>query len=172
MPWTPSVVSFVAVLAGDLATKALVTRELGGGRVVELPLGVRLEHGENSGVAFGLLAGSGDLVLIVALVAVTALAMLLILLRSTAAAALAAAALLAGALANLVDRAGDGAVTDFIDLGAWPSFNLADVAITTGVALLALTLARRPPANSLQPSPPRLPKADPGSTAGRSEDRA
>ena len=127
MPWAASVVSSVAVLAGDLVTKALATRELGAGRVVELPLGARLEYGENRGVAFGLLAGSGDLVLIVVLVAVTALAVLL-----------------GGAVANLIDRAGDGAVTDFIDLGPWPPFNLADIAITAGVALLALALARRP----------------------------
>lgn len=138
-----SVLSFVAVLTGDLLSKALVTRELGGGRVVELAFGARLEHGENSGVAFGLLAGSGELVRIVVLVALTGLALLLC--RAPAVAAVPAAALLGGALANLIDRAGDGAVTDFIDIRPWPPFNVADIAITAGVALLALTLARRPP---------------------------
>ena len=59
MLWPASILSFVAVLAGDLVTKALVTRELGGGRVVELPLGVRFEPGENRSVAFGLPAGGG-----------------------------------------------------------------------------------------------------------------
>ena len=48
-----------------------------------------------------------------------------------------------GALGNLADRVRDGAVTDFIDLPAWPPFNLADVAITAGVALLVLCGYRR-----------------------------
>ncbi len=42
-----------------------------------------------------------------------------------------------GALGNLADRVRIDAVTDFIDLPAWPPFNLADVAITAGVATLA-----------------------------------
>jgi signal peptidase II len=36
----------------------------------------------------------------------------------------------------------DGAVTDFIDLPLWPTFNLADVAIVAGVLLLLLDLER------------------------------
>lgn len=138
---------FIGVFVVDLATKALATRDLGDGRVVELPLGARLEHGENSGIAFGLLSGSGGVVLILALVAL--LGLTVVLLRSRAAAAVPFGLLLGGALANLVDRARDGEVTDFIDLGPWPSFNLADVGITTGVALLAVALARDPGARAL-----------------------
>ena len=40
------------------------------------------------------------------------------------------------------DRVRDGAVTDFIDLPLWPTFNLADVAITVGVLLLLLDVER------------------------------
>lgn len=168
--WPAAVVvgalSALAVLAGDLATKALARRELGGGRVVELPFGARLEHGENRGVAFGLLAGSGELVLIVALIAISGLVLLLLVRRpATAAMILAGALLVGGALANLVDRAGDGAVTDFIDLGAWPTFNLADVAITLGVALFALPLARRPRAGADRPLPRALSPAPRGSAS-------
>jgi len=46
----------------------------------------------------------------------------------------------AGGLANAIDRLGDGAVTDYLDFGwqtaRWPTFNLADVFIFGGVALL------------------------------------
>jgi signal peptidase II len=42
---------------------------------------------------------------------------------------------LGGATSNLLDRAGRGAVVDFISLGWWPAFNLADVAIVAGVAV-------------------------------------
>jgi signal peptidase II len=57
-----------------------------------------------------------------------------------------------GAVGNLVDRARFGAVIDFVDvhLGPyhWPAFNVADSAITVGVALLALRLLARQPAPS------------------------
>ena len=42
---------------------------------------------------------------------------------------------LGGATSNLLDRAGRGAVIDFIALGSWPAFNLADVAIVIGVVV-------------------------------------
>jgi signal peptidase II len=41
--------------------------------------------------------------------------------------------LLGGALGNLLDRARDGAVTDFIDPVWWPAFNVADACIVLGV---------------------------------------
>jgi len=50
----------------------------------------------------------------------------------------AAGLILGGAVANFVDRISDGAVTDMIDVGWWPTFNVADIAITTGVLLLVL----------------------------------
>jgi signal peptidase II len=53
-----------------------------------------------------------------------------------------AALLVGGALGNLADRVRDGAVIDFIDLPLWPTFNLADVAITAGVLLLLFDVER------------------------------
>jgi signal peptidase II len=54
-----------------------------------------------------------------------------------------AAGLLAGgALGNLIDRLAAGEVTDYIAVGSWPPFNVADIAITCGVALLALIYVR------------------------------
>lgn len=47
-----------------------------------------------------------------------------------------------GALGNLVDRLWHGGVVDFIDLGFWPVFNLADSAIVVGTAWLALLLLK------------------------------
>jgi signal peptidase II len=44
---------------------------------------------------------------------------------------------LAGATSNLVDRLGRRAVVDFISIGRWPTFNLADVAIVVGIAVAA-----------------------------------
>jgi signal peptidase II len=50
------------------------------------------------------------------------------------------AAALAGALGNLVDRLIHGAVVDFVSLGRWPAFNLADVAIVGGAAIAGAAL--------------------------------
>jgi signal peptidase II len=46
------------------------------------------------------------------------------------------AILLGGALGNFTDRLVFGMVLDYIDVGFWPTFNIADAAISTGVALL------------------------------------
>jgi signal peptidase II len=55
---------------------------------------------------------------------------------------LAVGLLAGGAIGNLIDRVRAGAVTDYIDVLSWPPFNLADVAITLGVLVLALTYLR------------------------------
>jgi signal peptidase II len=44
--------------------------------------------------------------------------------------------LLGGAVGNLIDRIRLGEVVDFIDVGAWPVFNLADSAVVVGVILI------------------------------------
>jgi signal peptidase II len=48
--------------------------------------------------------------------------------------------LLGGAMGNLLDRFSRGYVVDFIDVGFWPVFNIADSAIVVGVAVLAYYL--------------------------------
>jgi signal peptidase II len=57
-----------------------------------------------------------------------------------------------GAVGNLIDRARFGAVVDFVDVHYrgfhWWAFNVADSAITVGVALLALRLIGRPASSS------------------------
>jgi lipoprotein signal peptidase len=58
------------------------------------------------------------------------------------------AAIIGGALGNLVDRVQHGAVVDFLVVNPWGlfpyTFNLADAAITVGVALLLLDMVRKP----------------------------
>ena len=59
---------------------------------------------------------------------------------------LALSLVLGGALGNLLDRFASGAVTDFLDFSwrshHWPAFNVADGAITVGLALLAFDTLR------------------------------
>ncbi len=50
--------------------------------------------------------------------------------------------LVGGALGNVIDRVRLGYVIDFIAVGIWPKFNLADSAVTIGVVLLAWSLSQ------------------------------
>ena len=63
------------------------------------------------------------------------------------------AAVLAGAAANLIDRAGDGVVTDYLHTGWWPTFNLADVLIVTGGILAALLSLRSEGSDAMSCAP-------------------
>jgi len=130
------------VVVLDQAAKALVEAHLLPGEEAHVlgPVDIVLSH--NSGVAFGLASGGGGgLVVLVGL----ALAVVAYLFSRdpTRWGMWAAAGLLAGgALGNLADRIRADAVTDYIEVGAWPAFNLADVAVTAGVLLLALSYLR------------------------------
>ncbi|WP_448073918.1 signal peptidase II [Georgenia yuyongxinii] len=121
------------VLAADAATKAWARTELADAPVQAGWLDLRL--GYNSGVAFGIGAGApGWLVLALTGAMVAVLAVVALRMRPPVAAGL----VLGGGLANLLDRAGDGTVTDFLSVGWWPTFNLADAAIVAGAAWLLL----------------------------------
>lgn len=70
------------------------------------------------------------------------------------------AAILAGAAANLIDRAGDGVVTDYLHTGWWPTFNLADVLIVTGGILAALLSLRSEGSDAMSCAPAVDPRPD------------
>lgn len=123
----------------DQATKAAVEANLVPGEQVDAlgPIALTLAH--NDGVAFGLASGGG-----IALVALTIAALafvgVLFARNPTRPGMWIAIGLLAGgALGNLIDRVRTGEVTDYLDVLSWPPFNLADVAITLGVFVLALS---------------------------------
>ena len=72
---------------------------------------------------------------------------------------------LGGAIGNLVDRLRLGHVVDFIDVGSWPVFNLADSSIVVGITLLVtlFLLEERSARNRGSGQPPRdesLPAAE------------
>ncbi|HYH52815.1 MAG TPA: signal peptidase II [Solirubrobacterales bacterium] len=132
------------VFAADQAAKAAIEANLVPGEKIELlgPLALTLTH--NSGVAFGLAGGGGVGLVLVGIVALAVIAYLFNR-DATASGAWVAVGLLAGgALGNLADRIRADEVTDYIDIGSWPAFNLADVAITCGVVLLVLLYLRTP----------------------------
>lgn len=106
----------------------------------------RIIHTHNTGAAFGLFQGHSFALSIVASVgiAVILLYALFIYRRfpilENRLGRLALGLILGGAVGNLIDRLNLGYVTDFIDIGVWPTFNIADSAVTVGVFILAYLL--------------------------------
>ncbi len=130
----------VGVLVADRVTKHLVVSGIAVGDVHKLIPGVSLVHVRNSGVAFGLFAGGGALVLVLTLAALAALVTYFLLRPNRRLLWLPTGLLVGGALGNLIDRLVNGSVTDFIKLPHWPAFNVSDIAITIGVVALVLVL--------------------------------
>jgi signal peptidase II len=133
------------LVAVDQGSKALVESLLARGQREEVLPVLAFENTRNRGVAFGL---AGDVPPLLVGVMIGALVVVLAILALQAGRPtvwLPAGLLLGGALANLSDRVRQGAVTDFIDLPLWPTFNLADVAIVAGVLALFVLPQRRPP---------------------------
>ena len=131
-------------MAADQASKQVVTHSLDRGENVNVFFGLDLTNTRNTGVAFGALEGSGT---IVAACIALVLALLIGYFAMNAARRglwLPVGMLLGGAIGNLIDRVREGAVIDFIDPVAWPAFNVADIAIVVGVAVLLYVLEAAP----------------------------
>ena len=140
----------ITVVLSDIVTKWIAVRDLYPRGVPREVFGdvVRLTLVYNRGAAFGLHLGeySRWIFLVLTLVALVILAQLY---RQTSgrdiARTLAISLVSAGAIGNLIDRIrGPQGVVDFIDIGIgdmrWPTFNVADMAVSTGAILLAWVL--------------------------------
>lgn len=91
----------------------------------------------NPGAAFGMLEGSRWLFVLIAVIVVAAMWFLRKEIDALGLLARIGAALFTGgAIGNLIDRARQGLVIDFFDFRIWPVFNVADIAICTGVGLI------------------------------------
>ncbi|MFJ3658746.1 signal peptidase II [Streptomyces nigra] len=117
--------------------KAWVERALPGGTIEGSPLGLWLAFNPGVASSFAAEAPAGT-VLAVTVLITTAVAGALW--RTAPAAGLlrgvALAAILGGAVANLIDRAPDGRVTDYLHTGWWSTFDLAGVFIVWGGLLI------------------------------------
>jgi signal peptidase II len=108
---------------------------------------LELRYTENRDVAFNALRVIPEsyrkpLILATGGVAIAALSIALAPLKGSTARALAFATIFAGAVGNYWDRLARGYVIDFVHLAHWPVFNLADVYIAFGAALLLLLRER------------------------------
>jgi signal peptidase II len=134
VPW----LALAAVFAADQVTKAVVRSNL---RPLESwpDTGFfRFTHAWNTGTAFGLFQDYGNILTVVSLFAMV---ILFVFYRSAGSPSLllrlAFGMQLGGAFGNLLDRLRMGYVTDFIDVGPWPIFNIADSSIVVGISFMA-----------------------------------
>jgi signal peptidase II len=132
----------LTVAVADLASKVWASRALRN-QPHDLPGPLDLRLGYNRGIAFSFLT---DVPVAVILILTSLVAVALVVAAARGSAPLLPAALvLGGALGNLVDRTHNGSVVDMFHTSFWPTFNLADVAICTGVALWVLQSTRSKP---------------------------
>ena len=123
----------------DQISKTIITSTLARGESWPDEGFFRATYVHNSGTAFGLFQGQGFILTIISFVAVGALIFFFrrggihsIIVR------IAVGMMIGGAIGNLLDRVRLGFVVDFIDVGPWPIFNMADSFITVGIATLAV----------------------------------
>ena len=136
--------SAAVVVALDQATKALAHRNLAPDGVIHV-IGsfVRLHYVQNAGAAFSFFRGSRAFFIAVTLASIALLVYLILSRRyGFRGRRLALGLVLGGAVGNLIDRIWLSRVIDFVDIGVgryrWPTFNVADVGISVGVAYLAI----------------------------------
>lgn len=121
---------------------------------------------DNSGVAFGLAGGSAPWILILIGLALSGWLFLWLMRTRSTLHAIGLGLAVGGALGNVMDRLLLGAVRDYIDVYwnslHWPAFNLADVAIVSGLAMVVIFQEKtadgnrlRSPSSRVEPEPQR-----------------
>jgi signal peptidase II len=134
------------VFVADQLTKYLVKIYIPiGDAVPDASAFVKLFHTLNDGVAFSMLQGHRVQLIVMQSILVGAIVAVMVLcyrhLRSARHPLMAFSAfslMLGGGLGNLCDRIATGLVTDFVSIGSFAVFNVADACLTTGCGLLIL----------------------------------
>ena len=133
VPW----IVLLLVASSDQLTKWLTIENLARGESWPADGFFRFTHAWNTGTAFSLFQGQGDVLTWVSLGAVAVLTWIYRSIHDPPWVLRVAFGLqLGGAVGNLVDRFRLGHVTDFIDIGSWPIFNIADSSIVIGIGLM------------------------------------
>lgn len=146
--WAVPVVVAATIIALDQLTKAWVVSTLGPETMTNfIPvLGdtVRIAYSHNTGVAFSLFQGHPEFLTVVALLIISGAIYFYAtqLPNGRPMIQVIMGLIMGGAFGNLIDRVRLGYVVDFISVGWFPIFNLADSAISVGAALLMLQFLR------------------------------
>src|SRR3954447_26126248 len=124
--WLRAGLAALVLLGIDQTTKQLVVHSLARGESRNVFFGIEITNVRNKGVAFGAFGGGGLPVTLLTVGAVSLLIGYLPLHPTRPRLSLALGVIAGGAFGTLLDRARQGAVTDFIDPMLWPAFNVAD----------------------------------------------
>lgn len=131
----------VALLSADQLTKYLADSLIRPANPVEILPVLHLVNVRNTGAAFGLFKGLGNAFFIA--LSFAAIAFISVLLIRGKDGLIGLSLILAGAAGNLIDRLIYGYVRDFVDVAIgqyhWPAFNVADSALSIGIAILLVT---------------------------------
>ncbi len=147
--WRRNITFFLTalvVVSADQLSKLWIRSNLAVGESLPETGFLRLTHIRNTGAAFGLFQDHSLLLTIVAIIGIGILLFLVLFmyrrfdLLDTTPGRLSLGLILGGTVGNLIDRLSSGYVTDFIDVGIWPAFNVADSAVVIGAILLAYSL--------------------------------
>ena len=134
------------VVAADQLSKIWIRSNLAIGESLPEAGLFRLTQVRNTGAAFGLFPDQSFPLTIVALIGVVVILLFTLLFSrqfpffGDRLGKLALGLILGGTVGNLIDRLHLGYVTDFIDIGIWPAFNVADSAVVIGVILVVYSL--------------------------------
>jgi signal peptidase II len=143
--WPFFLTAFLVVVADQLSKLWIRSNLLEGQSLFEAGI-FRIIRVQNTGAAFGLFQGQSFILTIIAFVGVVALLLYVRLFNRRSSlldnmlGRIAIGLILGGAIGNLIDRLRFGGVTDFISIGWWPAFNIADPALVVGVILFAYSL--------------------------------
>ncbi len=135
------------VVAADQWSKVWIRSYPEGQQIFKFGL-FSIVHVHNTGAAFGLFQGYSFALTIIALIGIVIILILAFAFSSrlpflsSRLGKLSLGLILGGTMGTLIDRVRLGYVTDFIDVGFWPAFNVADSAVTVGVLIFAYALLR------------------------------
>ncbi|MEP1125363.1 MAG: signal peptidase II [Ilumatobacter sp.] len=144
-PLAAFIAATVSLVVIDLSTKWWAVGALSNSPR-ELPGPVDLQLAYNSGTAFGLFSNLPTIV--VSIITIAFVAVVVNMWRTHRAPTVPVALIVAGGIANVIDRLESGSVVDMLYTSWWPTFNLADIYITTGVTWWIITTIRTPNATT------------------------
>ena len=134
------------VVTADQLSKIWIRSHLAVGQSLPETGWLRLTHVRNTGAVFGLFQDQSLPLTVVAILGIAVLLAYALLsyrrfpFLDNTLGKVALGLVLGGTVGNLIDRLRFGYITDFIDVGFWPAFNVADSAIVVGVIIFTYSL--------------------------------
>ncbi|MFC2034613.1 signal peptidase II [Chloroflexota bacterium] len=136
---------FLTTIADQLSKLWIRTHIISGQSLPETGF-FRLTHGQNTGAIFGIFQGNNNTLTILVIIVTVSILTYFFFVRdrypflNTRLNTIASGLILGGMVGNLIDRIHLGYVTDFISIGSWPDFNLADSSGVVGVIIFTFSI--------------------------------